>query len=281
MTIARLPRPAAGSAALRATRLACVAFAATLAACKGDAPATARAAQASTAADPLAPAEIVIARPSAPYHADLAATGAAITGTVTAPPSLTAGPPIATGRDSTICGAAVIDESVVRQDSGLGGAIVWLDDIRRGRPLPLERRLELESDKCRLTPRVQAGVVGSAVNVLGHDDFRQHLRFLAGGEREPRAAVLLGEDEQVIPTERPFTAPGLVVVRDADHAWPAAYLAVFDHPYFAVTTPNGAFRIESVPSGRYRLKVWHERTNLAEQVVEVGASGATVNVYLK
>ena len=281
MTIARLPRPAAGSAALRATRLACVAFAATLAACKGDAPATARAAQASTAADPLAPAEIVIARPSAPYHADLAATGAAITGTVTAPPSLTAGPPIATGRDSTICGAAVIDESVVRQGSGLGGAVVWLDDIRRGRPLPLERRLELESDKCRLTPRVQAGVVGSAVNVLGHDDFRQHLRFLAGGEREPRAAVLLGEDEQVIPTERPFTTPGLVVVRDADHAWPTAYLAVFDHPYFAVTTPNGAFRIEGVPPGRYRLKVWHERAKLVEQVVEVGASGTTVNVELK
>ena len=281
MTIARLPRPAAGSAALRATRLACVAFAATLAACKGDAPATARAAQASTAADPLAPAEIVIVRPTASYHADPAVTGAAITGTVTAPPSLTAGPPIATGRDSTICGAAVIDESVVRQGSGLGGAVVWLDDIRRGRPLPLERRLELESDKCRLTPRVQAGVVGSAVNVLGHDDFRQHLRFLAGGGREPRATVLLGEDEQVIPTERPFTAPGLVVVRDADHAWPTAYLAVFDHPYFAVTTPNGAFRIEGVPPGRYRLKVWHERAKLVEQVVEVGASGTTVNVELK
>ena len=280
MTVGRPPRPAARHA-LRAIRLACVAFAATLAACKGDAPATARAAQATSTADPLAPAEIVISRPTESYHADPAVTGAAITGTVTAPPSLTAGPPIATGRDSTICGAALTDESVVRQGSGLGGAVVWLDDIRRGRPLPLERRLELESDKCRLTPRVQAGVVGSAVNVLGHDDFRQHLRFLAGGDREPRATVLLGEDEQVIPTERPFTTPGLVVVRDADHAWPTAYLAVFDHPYFAVTTPNGAFRIEGVPPGRYRLKVWHERARLVEQVVEVGASGTTVNVELK
>ena len=60
--------------------------------------------------------------------------------------------------------------------------MVWLDDVRRGKPLPLERRLELEVDHCRLAPRVQGAVVGSAVNVIGHDAFRQHLRFLAGGE---------------------------------------------------------------------------------------------------
>jgi hypothetical protein len=128
---------------------------------------------------------------------------------------------------------------------------------------------------------VQAGVVGSAINVLGHDDFRQHLRFVAGGEREPRATVLLGRDEQVIPTERPFAAPGLVVVRDADHPWPTAFVAVFDHPYFAVTAPNGTFTIDRVPAGRYRMKVWHERTKVAEQTVDVGAGGATVRVTLE
>jgi hypothetical protein len=253
-----------------------------VAACKGDAPAaTPRATHSSAARDTLAPTEIVIARPTSPYRADAATSGAAITGTVTAPASLTAGPPIATGRDSLICGPAVADESVVRQGSGIGGAVVWLDDIRRGRPLPLERRLELESDKCRLTPRVQAGVVGSAVNVLGHDDFRQHLRFLAAGERAARVAILLGEDEQVIPTNRPFAEPGLVVVRDADHAWPTAYLAVFDHPYYAVTAPNGTFRIDGVPPGKDRVKIWHERAKTAEQSVDVGSGGATLNLELQ
>ena len=281
MIVARLPRPAANRSARTALRLASLTLAA-IVACKGGAPAaTARAAQTSTRADPMAPSEVVIARPTARYQPDAAASGAAITGTVTAPASLAAGAAIATGRDSTICGPTVADESVVRQGNGLGGAVVWLDDIRRGGPLPLERRLELESDKCRLTPRVQAGVVGSAVNVLAHDDFRQHLRFLAAGDSVPRATILLGEDEQVIPTERPFIEPGLVVVRDKDHAWPTAYLAVFDHPYFAGTAPNGTFRIEGVPPGKYRLKVWHERTKVAEQTVDVGAGGGTVNVELK
>ena len=100
------------------------------------------------------------------------------------------------------------------------------------------------------------------------------------GDSGPRAIVLLGRDEQVIPTERPLAAPGLVVVRDADHPWPTAYLAVFDHPYFAVTAPNGTFRIDAVPPGRYRMKVWHERAKLAEQMIDVSAAGATVNVTM-
>ena len=254
-----------------------------LGACRGsEAPAaTARAQPSNKREGPPIPAEVVIGRPSARYQPDGAATGGAISGTVTTAAPLSPGAPAPTGKDSTVCGAAIPDGSVVQQGSGLGGALVWLDDIRRGRPVPLDRRLELESDKCLLVPRVQAGVVGGAVNVLGHDDFTQHLHFLAAGDTGPRAVVLLGRDEQVIPTERPLAAPGLVVVRDADHAWPTAYLGVFDHPYFAVTAPNGTFKIEGVPSGQYRLKVWHERTKIAERALDVGESGTTVNVVLE
>jgi len=281
--VARFPGSAARRAVRCTLRVAAIGIAVALTACKdGDAPAAAAGAQpARQRGDSTPVLEVVIARPAARYQPDPGVTGGAVTGTVAAPASIVAGSPIATGRDSAVCGPAMPDESVVREGNGLGGAVVWLDDIRRGRPLPLERRIELESDKCRLTPRVQGAVVGSAVNVIGHDDFRQHLRFFAGGEREPRATVLLGQYEQVIPTERPFTAPGLVVVRDADHAWPAAYLAVFDHPYFAITAPNGTFRIDGVPAGRYRLKVWHERATVAEQVVDVGAAGAAVSVALE
>jgi hypothetical protein len=268
-----------------ALSLAAIATTAALVGCRNaDAPAATARAQSSTdtgGGEPAPPTGIVIARPATAYQPDAATSGGTVTGTITAPATLTAGAPAPAGRDSATCGPAIPDESVVRQGSGLGGAVVWLDDIRRGKPLPMDRRIELESDKCRLTPRVQAGVVGSAVNVIAHDDFRQHLRFLAGGEREPRAWVLLGQYEQVIPSERPFAVPGLVVVRDRDHTWPTAYLAVFDHPYFAVTAPNGTFTIDRVPPGRYRLKVWHERTKMAERLVDVGAGGATVAVELQ
>ena len=217
--------------------------------------------------------DVVIA-PTGVYTVTAVGNPGSVTGTVTLSAPLPIQPPVSTGADSALCGASVLDESLVQQGTGLGSVVVWLDDIRSGKPLPTERRIELESERCRLLPRVQAAVVGSAVNVLGHDVFRQHLRWMSGGEQSPRAEILLSRNEQVIPTGLPAKAPGMVVVRDVNHPWPRAFLAVFDHPYFAVTKPDGSFAIDGVPPGSYTLHAWHERTKVAKEKVTVSAGGA-------
>lgn len=223
---------------------------------------------------------VVIPGPSGKYVGGPVAGGGTVSGIVSATSPLAPAAPTPAGRDSAVCGTSIPDSSVVQSGAGLGNVVVWLEGARRGKPMSLERRIELESDRCQLVPRVQAALTGGAVNVIGHDPFRQHLRFLAGGEKAPRATVLLGKDEQVIPSELPLRSPGLVIVRDADHAWPRAFVAVFDHPYFAVTKADGSFTLDQVPAGAYTLVAWHERTGRSEQQVQVGA-GATVKVEVK
>ncbi len=191
-------------------------------------------------------------------------------------------PAVDTGELSGICGPSIPDGSVTMQENGLAGVVVWLDGARSGKAPPIERRVELESDHCKLTPRVQAALKGSAVNIIGHDDFRQHLRFTAPGDSAPRATILLGGGEQVIPTELPFVTPGMVTVRDAEHPWTRAYLAVFDHPYFTVTGNGGSFTIDGVPAGKYKLNAWHERTGVSLQDVDVADNTPTkVTVTLR
>lgn len=248
-----------------------------LAGCSTDARETPRRAAAATK-DALpatrSSGDVVIAPSTTPYVATDVASPGSVTGTVRLASPLAIVPPLPTNGDSVLCGASMPDESVREKSGGLEGVVVWLDGVRRGKRIPLERRIELESDKCRLTPRVQTVVVGSAVNIIAHDYLRQHLHFATLDDATARAAILLGGGEQVIPTELPFTSPGLVAVRDVDHAWPRAFIAVFDHPYFAVTSASGTFTIDSVPPGTYTLHVWHERTKAVTHTVHVGTAAA-------
>jgi hypothetical protein len=37
-----------------------------------------------------------------------------------------------------------------------------------------------------------------------------------------------------------------------------AWLIVHDSPYFAVTDERGAYRIDGIPTGAYKVTMWHE-----------------------
>ena len=254
--------------------LAALAATALLGACKDTAAEhTATAAKAPAHVD-SAPGDVLLGATASGYKVVQVASAGSVSGNVMLKEQLPPVAPISTGRDSAICGQSIPDESVQLQGMSVAGAVVWLDGVHSGKSFGLERRLELESLHCKLSPRVQVAAIGSSVNIIGHDKLRQHLRFIATGESAPRANILLGSGEQVIPTDLPFKSAGMVTVRDDEHPWTRAYLAVFEHPYFAVTDAKGSFTIEGVPPGSYTLRAWHERTGLVAQPVVVPASGA-------
>jgi hypothetical protein len=48
-----------------------------------------------------------------------------------------------------------------------------------------------------------------------------------------------------------------------------AWVAVLDHPYFAVTGEDGSFDLRGLPPGEYTLEVWHEKLGTVDQRVTI------------
>jgi hypothetical protein len=175
--------------------------------------------------------------------------------------------------ERSVCRTASADP-LVSAKGGLGNAVVWIADAESGKALPGDKRLDLASEECRLDPRVQGAVVGSTFNVFNDDRLIHRLVFLRFGTHDTLTVMPFFNTGQLVPSERLAKSPGLVEVRCAQHSWTHGFIAVFDHPYFAVTKPDGSFRIDSVPAGKYRMMIWHEgAAQPIERAVTV-ASGA-------
>ena len=175
--------------------------------------------------------------------------------------------------DQKVCGTRV-PSSIDATPTGLGDVIVWIADAKAGKALPVERRIELSSEDCQLDPRVQATVSGSTVNVFNDDKALHKLVFLDAATGDTIQRMPFFNSGQVVASEKLAHAVGIVEVRCVQHPWSRAFIATFDHPYFAVTEKDGKFRIDSLPPGKYTLSVWHEgMKEPMSQPVQIGAGG--------
>ena len=230
-------------------------------------------------------ADGLIERTTIPYRENVttSSAGGSVVGSVSIDGDLPADSITTATADESICGASFPNASVVHTDRALGNVVVWLADVQQGKPLPAERRTELLNERCQLVPHVQGVVVGTTVNVRSDDRLPHTTQLLRSGTADTLARIPLTDDGQVVPNENLATKPGMIEARCVQHPWTRGYIAVFAHPYFAVTDPAGTFRLDSVPPGRYQLIAWHERgTDHMERQVEVKEGEASrVEIQVK
>ena len=53
------------------------------------------------------------------------------------------------------------------------------------------------------------------------------------------------------------------------------------NPYYSISGADGAFKIDGIPAGKYKVTAWHPYTGEASQEVTVGAGAAKANFTLK
>lgn len=211
--------------------------------------------------------------PKRSYRPGAMSASGAIDGTITL-----AGVPrdsvVPVTRDPRVCGDSASVMETESRGGSLANALVWVEGVASGKALPEVRRETLTIERCRLDPRMMTVVSGSTINVLSRDRAAHDTRFYREGVAEPVERIQTVDAGQVVPSEKIASAPGIVEVRCGEHPWARAYIAVFDHPYFAVTDNRGAFKIDSLPPGTYTVKVWHEQlVKPMEQRLVVGPGG--------
>jgi hypothetical protein len=229
----------------------------------------------------VAPRQAVVTAPAQPYRAIAVPTPGRITGTVEFDGAFPADTAIQLTSDQTGCGQSVTDHAVERAGNRVAGVAVWLTDIREGKPLPIERRFELENEDCILIPRVQAVLAGGTLDVLSADIAMHTNRIVDVATGELQAVAPFNDNGQVVPFDRLLTGPAELEVTCELHPWTRAYVLVLDHPYFAMTAKAGDFSIDGVPPGTYHLRAWHPVLGLVDQTVTVAGGGvATVAMKL-
>jgi len=137
-----------------------------------------------------------------------------------------------------------------------------------------DKRTEISSERCVLDPRVQAVGVGTAVNVINDDKVLHKLVFTKFGTNDTLLVTPFFNSGEIVATERLAKTAGMVEVKCAQHPWEHGFIAVFDHPYYAVTEDDGTFKIDSLAPGSYKLMIWREgESKPTEQQVQITAGG--------
>ena len=76
------------------------------------------------------------------------------------------------------------------------------------------------------------------------------------------------------PIEHVFSVPEVALALKCNiHPWMRVYVAVFSHPYFAVTARDGSYTLKNVPPGTYTLTAWQEHYGTVEQTVTIAPKG--------
>jgi hypothetical protein len=165
----------------------------------------------------------------------------------------------------------------VDRSGGLRFAVVYLPDGGAAGPIPDAARLNQRN--FIFQPQVLAIRAGQPVRFTSDDPANHNVR--ARGARPENTFSINTAPGSVGPVSRTFVAtpPERPLQLACDiHPWMAAWLYVFDHDLFAVSAPDGRYRIDGVPPGRHRIAIRQPSGRLARDLSVDVRAGETARL---
>lgn len=206
------------------------------------------------------------------------------------------------GRISNGSGWRLLYDFSIDQTGGLKDVVVSLEGIEKGRPFDLSVP-RVEARDCHFQPFVTVVRNGHAVEVVNMDpvmhDIQAYETSLHLGPRVlfnsplPMNAHHKRGDLRATHRHRPGPSMlepihmnkgrNLFVMQCGFHAYMLSWGLAVSNPYYAITDGSGAYKIDNVPPGSYRMVAWHPYVGtMSEEIVEVKPDGTVeVNFSMK
>ena len=175
---------------------------------------------------------------------------------------------------------AVSESLVVDASGGVQYAFVYVKDGLGSRTFPVPTTpAQLDQKGCVYTPHVLGVRVGQPVYIQNSDPAIHNVNATAKANK----GFNLIQPKGVPRATRTFDKPEIMIpIRCDVHPWMTSWIGVVNHPFFAVTTPDGRFDIKGLPPGAYTIEAWHEELGTAVQKITVDAKkGASATFTLK
>lgn len=151
---------------------------------------------------------------------------------------------------------------------------VVLDPVS-GTPPRSRRSATIEQRDRDFVPYLTIIQKGTAIDFPNRDPFKHHV-YSFSPAKVFEIKLYAGKPANPVI----FDQTGVVALGCNIHDWMEAYALVVDTPWFAKTGADGVARIDRVPAGTYRLRLWHPRQKAAAADVGVELRGATRHLDL-
>ena len=133
---------------------------------------------------------------------------------------------------------------------------------------PPNEPAEIDQKGCMYQPHVVTVRANQELKVVNSDNTTHNIHPLPNNNRELNQSQAPGAPFSMTFAREEIAIP----VKCNIHPWMRSYIAVFKHPYFAVTGKDGSFEIPNLPPGSYTITAWHEKLGTVFQKITVGES---------
>ncbi len=151
-------------------------------------------------------------------------------------------------------------------------SVVYLESApSRAFPDVEPQRAKMDQRNETFVPHVLAITAGTTVDFPNSDNTYHNVFSFRGPRPFDLGRYAAGKSKSVR-----FDRAGIVRVFCEIHSHMSAFILVFNHRYFDVTSADGRYQIGRVPPGRYTLVAWNEGAVRESRPIEIPQEGGAV-----